>query len=170
MKRLLLSFIAFAFFLSLAHAQNALSYKDIQVAEVIDGETLELANGERVKLIGVDCPTAETLDGLKATLFLKVIAEGKKITLEFDEKKKDNDGRLLAYAYISAGTGCSACLPRWAYGKIFENNLNIFLNATILKAGYVSSATVSPNVKYADLFTSLYEEAREKKKGLWKNP
>jgi len=27
--------------------------------------------------------------------------------------------------------------------------------------------TIPPNVKYADLFKELYEEAREQKRGLW---
>lgn len=44
----------------------------------------------------------------------------------------------------------------------------VFVNATIIKAGYATPITIPPNVKYADLFQELYEEAREQKMGLWR--
>jgi len=44
----------------------------------------------------------------------------------------------------------------------------LFLNAFMIVAGYAQPMTIPPNVKYADLFQELYEEARENKRGLWK--
>jgi len=38
---------------------------------------------------------------------------------------------------------------------------------TLSKGGYATPMTIPPNVKYADLFKKLYEEAREQKRGLW---
>ncbi len=43
-----------------------------------------------------------------------------------------------------------------------------FLNAFVVQQGYASPMTIPPNVKYADLFKELYQEAREQKRGLWK--
>jgi len=53
------------------------------------------------------------------------------------------------------------------YNQI-NGNSKIFINATIIKSGYASPMTIPPNVKHADLFKELYEEAREQKRGLWK--
>ncbi len=41
------------------------------------------------------------------------------------------------------------------------------LNKDIVKTGYANVMTIPPNVKYQDKFSRAYEEAREKKRGLW---
>jgi micrococcal nuclease len=41
------------------------------------------------------------------------------------------------------------------------------LNEEIVKAGYASVMTIPPNVKYKDRFLIAYQEARERKVGLW---
>jgi micrococcal nuclease len=42
------------------------------------------------------------------------------------------------------------------------------LNEEIIKAGYASPMTIPPNVKYQDRFLKLYREAREAKRGLFR--
>ncbi len=42
------------------------------------------------------------------------------------------------------------------------------LNEEIVKTGYATVMTIPPNVKYQDRFLKAYREARENKKGLWK--
>ncbi|MFA5005554.1 MAG: thermonuclease family protein, partial [Candidatus Omnitrophota bacterium] len=74
------------------------------------------------------------------------LVEGKKVKLEFDIERRDRYGRLLAYAYLEDGT---------------------FVNAEIIRQGYASLMTYPPNVKYADMFLKLYQEARVNKRGLW---
>ena len=69
--------------------------------------------------------------------------------LEFDVEKRDKYGRLLAYVFISNG--------------------QLFLNAEIIKQGYAEVMIIPPNLKYADYFQGLYQEARENKRGLWSN-
>jgi len=61
-------------------------------------------------------------------------------------EKHDRYDRLLAYVYLKDGT---------------------FVNAKIVEEGYASLMTIPPNVRYADLFLKLYQEAREKRRGLW---
>lgn len=142
------------------------SYQGILVKRVVDGDTLELATGERVRLIGIDTPevhesaklyrdsqrsaedvrTIQAL-GRRAYEFTKALVEGKPVRLEFDVEKRDRYKRLLAYAYLEDGT---------------------FVNAEIVRQGYASLMTYPPNVKYADTFLLLYQEARENKRGLWK--
>ncbi len=41
------------------------------------------------------------------------------------------------------------------------------LNEEIVKAGYANVMTIPPTVKYKDRFLKAYQEAREKKRGLW---
>ncbi len=141
-------------------------YSDILVSRVVDGDTLKLENGERVRLIGIDTPElheSQKLDrdsqrsgqdkkliqgmGKQAYEFTKNLVEGKHVRLEFDLERNDRYGRLLAYVYLQDGT---------------------FVNAEIIKQGYASLMTYAPNVKYVDLFRKLYTEARENRRGLWK--
>jgi micrococcal nuclease len=42
------------------------------------------------------------------------------------------------------------------------------LNEEIVKAGYANLMTVPPNVKYQEGFLKAYREARENRKGLWR--
>ncbi|MCX5678087.1 MAG: thermonuclease family protein [Candidatus Omnitrophica bacterium] len=136
------------------------------VARVVDGDTLKLSSGEKIRLIGMDTPevyysnkllrdskrsgtdikTIQSL-GAKASKFTKDLCLGKRVRLEYDAVKHDRYGRTLAYVYLEDGT---------------------FVNAKIVEEGYGQIMTVPPNVKYADYFLKLERQAREGKKGLWK--
>jgi len=137
----------------------------VKCIKVIDGDTIKIATGENVRLIGVDTPESrrnkklyrdadrskEDADaiiamGKESAKYTTGLVLGKDVRLEFDVQKKDRYGRLLAYVYLEDGT---------------------FVNAELVKQGYASPMTVPPNVKYVDLFKKLYQEARENKKGLW---
>jgi len=154
------------------------NYEDILVTRVVDGNTLQLENGERVRLIGIDCPAIDTEGGKKATEFVKGFVEGKQVRLEFDVEKRDKYGRLLAYVYLPlmssdkySVAGDTGFIQNPELVDCKYQNVNFicdFVNATIIKNGYASPITIPPNVKYADLFKELYKEARENKRGLWK--
>jgi len=129
------------------------SYAEIyKVKRVIDGDTLLLVNGERVRLIGVDTPETKHPQkpvqyfGREAYLFTKKMIDGKEARLEFERQKRDRYGRLLAYIYLSDGT---------------------FLNAEIIKQGYGFAYTKFP-FKYMGEFRRYEREARENRKGLWR--
>lgn len=154
----------FSFKIPIGRSSN---YSNILVKRVVDGDTILLENGERVRLIGIDTPemhdsgkllrdskrSQQSASEIKAMgrrsyEFTKKLAEGKVVSLEFDVERYDKYKRLLAYVYLKDGT---------------------FVNAQIIKEGYASLMTYPPNVKYADLFLKLYREARENKRGLWKD-
>jgi micrococcal nuclease len=141
-------------------------YSNVLVTRVVDGDTLVLENNERVRLIGIDTPEMHesyklTRDaqrsgndeavikqmGRQAYEFTKKLVEGKHVRLEFDVERYDKYKRILAYVYLKDGT---------------------FVNAEIVAQGYASLLTYPPNVKYADLFLRLYQEARKNQRGLWK--
>jgi len=152
---------------------------------------------ERVRLIGIDTPESRDNDkarrdaertgqdletitkmGQEATEFVKrFIKEGQEVRLEFDVQERDKYGRILAYVWYKLGPEYEN--RHMNLKEIYEisTKLNkqgtydtvVFLNATIIKAGYATPMTIPPNVKYADLFKELYEEAREQKRGLWRH-
>lgn len=140
-------------------------YSSILVTRAVDGDTLVLENKERVRLIGIDTPEmhesnklnrdaqrsgqdVETIKqlGRQSYAFTKKLVEGKRVRLEFDVERFDKYKRILAYVYLEDGT---------------------FVNARIVQEGYASLMTYPPNVKYADLFLKLYQEARQNQRGLW---
>jgi len=142
------------------------NYTDILVKRVIDGDTLQLEDGERVRLIGIDTPEMHESNklrrdsqrsgqntsaiqelGRQSFEFTRGLVEGKNVSLEFDVERYDKYGRLLAYVYLKDGT---------------------FVNAEIVKQGYSSLMTIPPNVRYSDLFLRLYRDARESHRGLWR--
>ncbi len=77
----------------------------VTVRRVIDGDTFVLYSGEKVRLIGVDTPETKHPQkpiqhfGKEASEFTRRMIEGKAILLEYDGKRSDRYGRLLAYVY-----------------------------------------------------------------------
>jgi endonuclease YncB( thermonuclease family) len=73
------------------------------VAEVIDGDTLELGNGAKVRLLQIDAPeTGGECYSRGATQVLReMLPDGTKVRLEVDPKldKRDRYGRLLRYVF-----------------------------------------------------------------------
>jgi micrococcal nuclease len=77
-----------------------------EVARVIDGDTIELAGGERVRYLMIDAPEItfgkDECYGQEAFEFNRSMVEGKTVTLAYDEVCRDKYDRLLAY--VSAGS------------------------------------------------------------------
>ncbi|WP_438446733.1 thermonuclease family protein [Gorillibacterium sp. sgz5001074] len=123
------------------------------VKRVVDGDTLETATKERIRLIGVDTP--ETVKpgspveayGKEASDYAKSRLTGKTILAYADAEDKDKYGRLLRYIFIQGET------------RMF--------NEELIAEGYANLMTVPPNVMYSKQFQKLEREARSGKKGLW---
>ena len=134
-------------FLSVS-CSNSQSFK---CTRVVDGDTIKLSNGERVRLIGVDTPETKHPNkpveyyGKEASASTRRMVEGKQVRLEYDQQQRDKYGRLLAYVYLMDGT---------------------FLNAEIIKQGYGNAYTRHP-FKYMEQFRQYEKEEREAKRGLW---
>jgi|GEM_PF-498272 len=121
------------------------------VKKVIDGDTIELVDGTKIRYIGIDTP--ETVHpsrpvefmGKEASDFNKNLVEGKCVRLEYDVQRTDKSGRTLAYVFLDS----------------------IFVNAELVKLGYAQTLTVPPDVQYEETFLKLQREAREDQRGLW---
>ena len=127
---------------------------DVVVTKVVDGDTIDVSGGERVRLIGVDTP--ETKDprrpvgcyGAEASKFTaSVIPPGTPVRLVGDAESRDKYGRLLAYVYRRADA--------------------LFVNAELLRRGYAQLLTIPPNIAHTDEFTAIARDARAGSQGLW---
>lgn len=121
------------------------------VTRVIDGDTIELANGEKVRYIGVDTPELHHPQkeveyyAQEAYEANRRLVEGERVRLELDAEERDRYGRILAYVYVD----------------------DLMVNEWLVANGYARVATFPPNVEYAERFLQLEREARQAKVGLW---
>ena len=116
-----------------------------EVSEVIDGDTIRLANGEKVRLIGINTPETGQPYYSDATDKLTELVDGKTVTLKKDKDNKDQYGRWLRYIYVD----------------------DIFVNLEMVKGGYALSYRFEPNIKHVDEFDDAEEEAREAGRVIW---
>ena len=70
------------------------------VVDVIDGDTLDLDNGERVRLAGIDAPERGDCGADTATATLTALALGHAVVLEPSDEDRDQYGRLLRYVVV----------------------------------------------------------------------
>ncbi|MEM2873842.1 MAG: thermonuclease family protein [Candidatus Nanoarchaeia archaeon] len=114
------------------------------VMKILDGDTVQLVNGDKVRFVGINTPEK----GLKwsaeaAQLTTKLSENG--IMLARDVEDKDQYGRLLRYAFTE----------------------DKFINAELVRQGLATIYPVEPNTKYSTLFSCLEQEAKKNKRGLW---
>lgn len=126
----------------------------VTLERVVDGDTLKLADGTRVRLIGIDTPEVVHPDlgvecyGPEASRATeRLLRPGDELRLVFDVDRYDQYGRLLAYVYRAVD--------------------DLFVNARLVKRGFAYVETVPPNVAHAARFRRLAREARRAGRGLW---
>ena len=117
------------------------------VKRVVDGDTIELSDGRKVRYIGVDTPElkGQKCFAQEATEKNRELVEGKTIQMKKDVSETDRYKRLLRYVYVDS----------------------LFVNEYLAREGFALQATFPPDVKYVELFGKAVEEARVKNKGLW---
>lgn len=119
----------------------------VKVTKVIDGDTIEIEGGQKVRLIGIDAPEkkGEECFNKESTKYLSDLILEKVVKLEKDVSETDRYGRLLRYIYLG------------------DN----FINKTMVYEGFAWSLTYPPDVKYSGDFMDAEKKARENNKGLW---
>lgn len=124
------------------------------VERVVDGDTIKLTDGRRVRLIGIDTP--ESVDprrpveclGREASAYAKqLLPPGTKVRLELDVEELDRYDRTLAYVYR---------LPD-----------ELFVNLDLAEQGFAEQLTVPPNVRHAEQLGAAVAAARSAGRGLW---
>lgn len=120
---------------------------------VVDGDTIVLEGGERVRLIGVDTPElhhpAKPVQYFahEAKVRTVALAQGRRVGLEYDHQRHDRYGRTLAYVFLPDGT---------------------LLNLRLIEEGYGFAYTKYPfRPDYMARFRSAERVARTQSRGLW---
>jgi hypothetical protein len=68
---------------------------------VTDGDTLRLANGDSVRLVGIDAPENGACGSVKATELLSRLTLGKRVALVAPISDRDRYDRLLRYVDVA---------------------------------------------------------------------
>lgn len=116
------------------------------VKNVIDGDTIELEDGRKIRYIGINAPESGQNFYEESKKRNKELVEGKKVKLEFDVEKFDKYGRTLAYVFVG----------------------DIFVNLQLVKEGLAVVETIPPNIKYVDDLLNAQKYAQENGLGIWK--
>ncbi len=121
------------------------------VVRVVDGDTLELSGGRKLRYIGIDTP--ETMDprrpiqcfGVEAKNENARLVEGKTVVLEKDISETDRYARLLRYVYVDG----------------------VMVNDTLVRQGFAYASSYPPDIKYQQRLQEAEQEAQENNRGLW---
>lgn len=119
------------------------------VARVIDGDNLELDNGQSIRLYGVGCPEKGEKFSQEAIDLSTKLALNKQITIDYQPNySKDRWERLLGYVFID----------------------DSFINEELIRQGYcqVTIYEKRAKLKYQDELIQAQEQAKQEKVGVWK--
>ncbi len=121
------------------------------VVRVIDGDTIELESGQKVRYIGIDTPEihhpTKSVEcfGEQAAEKNRALVEGKLVKLEKDVSEVDRYGRLLRYVYVDG----------------------VMVNELLVREGYARASSYPPDIKYQDKFRAAESQAQQAGEGLW---
>ena len=120
------------------------------VLRAIDGDTIELQDGTRVRYLMIDTPEItggkNECYGEEARAANAALVEGKQVRLEYDVECTDNYDRLLAYVFISG----------------------VEINLRMVERGYACVLYIPPNGEdRVREFEAIELQARSYEIGMW---
>jgi micrococcal nuclease len=120
------------------------------VSEVIDGDTIVLSSGERVRYLLVDTPEStrgkHECFGAEAQSLNRSLVEGRVVDLAYGEACTDRYGRLLAYVFVEGQE----------------------VNAQLAARGHACVLYVPPaGESRRDDYKALEAAAKRARRGLW---
>lgn len=131
------------------------STQTAKIIEVIDGDTVTLDNGERLRYVGIDTPETKhprkgiECFGKKASEKNAELVLGKTVRIEKDVSERDRYDRLLRLVYLRTEQG------------------ELFVNDYLVRQGYARAVTFPPDVTYTNRFREAQQEAQDNNRGLW---
>jgi micrococcal nuclease len=127
-------------------SQEATSSSELtRVTYVVDGDTIEVEGGMRVRYIGIDTPEMTKCFGSESKDENIYLVSGKTVRLVSDVSDKDSYGRLLRYVYVG----------------------NELVNDLLVRQGFAVAEPVKPDTLFAPQFLSAQNEAKQGNRGLW---
>ena len=115
------------------------------VTAVIDGDTLQLEDGSRVRLLGINAPEKGQPKYNEAKALLSSMTANQTIKVQSDVEKKDRYGRFLGYVFVE----------------------DVFANKKILEEGLAVSWFIEPNYRYKKELETAEAQAKAAGIGLW---
>jgi micrococcal nuclease len=125
------------------------------VAVVLDGDTVVLADGRHVRLIGVNTPELGHGEGpdeplaVKAKQLLTQLVAGKPVRLGYGPERYDRHGRTLARLTRADGTD---------------------VQTRLLKKGLAAAIAIPPDLGHLRRNLAAEADARARGAGIWSNP
>lgn len=98
------------------------------VSAVLDGDTIVLQSGEKVRYLGIDAPelghngNPDECYGREARKANDELVSSQRIQLEYDDTTTDRHGRLLAYVTLSDGRSVNGELIRGGFAHVFRSH------------------------------------------------
>lgn len=114
------------------------------VTNVVDGDTIVISGGERVRLLGIDTPEKGEFFYKESKARLEQLIENKEVMLEKEGENKDKYGRLLRYIFLD------------------DTNINLLL----VQEGYAICYFYEES-KYQDSCKTLEQNAMQNKMSRW---
>lgn len=147
------------------------NFQRATVSRHVDGDTIHVnidGRDYKLRMIGVDTPETKHPNkpvqyfGKEASAYTaRTIPVGYTVWLQKDVSNTDRYGRLLRYVWLK-----QPATDNPTEQEISDN----MLNAMLIANGYGAPSTYPPDVKYADLFNRLSQNARNGRWGLWGAP
>lgn len=129
--------------------------EEVRVLRAPDGDSLLLADGRAVRLIGINTPELGK-DGAphqplaaKARQRTHRLVGGQIVRLEYDRERHDRYGRVLAYAFLPDGRD---------------------LQELLLRDGLAWFVAIPPNLAHLDAYRAAEAQARAAGRGIWQQP
>lgn len=122
------------------------------VEQVVDGDTLVIEDGIRVRLLGIDAPESTECFGEEAKGELVRLVLGQEVLLEKDQTASDGFDRLLRYVIL--------------HNEDPEAD-DVMVNKEMVRGGYAKSFYIKPNRRYLSQLQAAQGEAEEEGLGMW---
>jgi endonuclease YncB( thermonuclease family) len=137
------------------HITPSLPPPRYRVERVIDGDTIVVKDGGKVRLLGINAPEVAHRDrraeplGERAHRRLRELLQNKQVYLEFDQQRRDRYERLLAHVTLEDGTA---------------------VNELLLREGLARALFLQPNMHHLQRYFQAEAEARKARRGIWARP
>lgn len=121
-------------------------FEKVIVDYAVDGDTIALQNGERVRLIGIDTPEKGEPCWQEAKDRMQQLVAGKEILMLKDVSERDKYGRLVRYVYADGN----------------------FVNLQMVQEGFAFAFPFEPDINLAPVFAAAELVAADGNGCLWK--
>jgi len=118
-----------------------------KVVKVLDGDTIVIDTGEKVRYLGIDAPEPNDAYGTSSTKYNDGLVSDKEVKLEYDYEKIDKYGRTLAYVWVD----------------------EVLVNEKMVEEGFANVYTIprTRKLKYIDRLNQAQQWAKDHHNGMW---